>query len=99
MKITTLAEQINEAAPSYRVGSLQQFRAKVHGKRQATFNIFSAQTVFETDWGGYAFHHGGRTELQFNLGFYKDEKKFRYGVAFSFERNLTLPDPYGTICI
>jgi hypothetical protein len=50
--------------------------------------IFSTQTIFD-DW---AFHHGGRTELQFNIG-YADRGKnddLRHGVAFSFELSQTL---------
>jgi hypothetical protein len=31
--------------------------------------------------------------LQFNIGIYKAEKRCGHGVAFSFERNQTLPDP------
>jgi hypothetical protein len=93
MNITTLAEQINEAASTYHVGDLQRFRAKLHGKKAGTFKIFSALTTFGTDWGGYAFHHGGRTELQFNVGVYDAERKCRHGLAFSFERTQTLPDP------
>jgi hypothetical protein len=93
MKIAALAEQINEAASAYQVGGLQQFRAKSHGKKPGTFKLFSAQTTFETDWGGYAFHHGGRTELQYNIGIHDAEKESRHGVAFSFGRTQTLPDP------
>lgn len=44
--------------------------------------------------GGYAFHHGGRKELQFNIG--RDRvngvEEFRFGVAFSFEPSPTLPN-------
>jgi hypothetical protein len=93
MNITTLTERINEAASAYQIGGLQQFRAKLHEKKPGTFKLFSGQTTFVTDWGGYAFHHGGRTELQFNVGIYAAEKTFRHGVAFSFERTQSLPDP------
>ena len=93
MDMHAFAEKINNAAASYHVGSLQKFRAKLHGKRARTIKIFSAQTTFVTDWGGYAFHDGGRTELQYNLGVYDAERTCRYGVAFSFGRTQTLPDP------
>jgi len=41
----------------------------------------------------YAFHHGGRSELQFNIGFedVSGIREFRHGVAFSFQTNRTLP--------
>ena len=41
----------------------------------------------------YAFHWGGRRELQFNLGIVDDSRgpRIRYGVAFSFEPSRTYP--------
>lgn len=33
MDIATLARRINEEAPAYRVGKLQELRATPHGKR------------------------------------------------------------------
>lgn len=95
MNVTTLVEQINQAASDYAVAGLQQFRAKLHKKRPRTFSIFSAQTTFATNGKNYAFHDGGRTELQFNVGMEEDGKHrfWRHGVAFSFERSQTLPDP------
>jgi hypothetical protein len=93
MDIYAFAEKINDAAHSFRVGKIQQFRAKIHGRRSRTSKIFSPQTTFETEWGGFAFHDGGRTELQYNVGVYNAGRSCRYGVAFSFERTQTLPDP------
>jgi hypothetical protein len=46
---------------------------------------------------GYAFHKGGREELQFNVGFEDEGKYFRYGVAFSLESDRNLPDPVATL--
>lgn len=91
INVTSLADQINEAASQYSVGGLQQFRAALHRKRPRTFKIFSKQTIFDH----YAFHDGGRTELQFNVGLEESGSKrfWRHGVAFSFERSQTLPDP------
>ena len=48
------------------------------------------------DLDGYAFHEGGRTELQFNVGF-EDDGYFRYGVAFSLEANRNLVDPVSVL--
>jgi hypothetical protein len=93
MNVTTLAERLNDAAAGYKIAALQEFRAKTHRTKQTTTKIFSPQTIFETDWGGYAFHHGGRTELQFNIGVYNEDKNCRYGVGFSFARGQTLQDP------
>ena len=93
MKLTVdaLAKQINEAAPGYEVGDLQRFRARVHRKRARTRKIFHKGTIFDH----YAFHDGGRTELQYNIGLEEEDgdRWWRHGVAFSFERSQTLPDP------
>ncbi len=64
LNIEVLAERINDAATVYQVGELQQLRAKLHGKRARTTKIFHKGTIFPK----YAFHDGGRTELQFNIG-------------------------------
>jgi len=83
------ARELNEAARSHRIGSLQEIRAKLHGKRRAGQNIFSEQTIFEK----WAFHHGGRAELQFNIGFDGTEgKELRFGVAFSFRASRSFPN-------
>lgn len=89
MNITDIANQLNLEAESYKVSELQSFRSKLHSKRPRTYKIFSKSTIFED----YAFHDGGRTELQFNIGIenYDEEPYLRYGVAFSFETNQTLP--------
>jgi hypothetical protein len=51
-----------------------------------TANIFSERTIFDH----YAFHLGGRKEIQFNIGF--EENNFRFGLAFSLERSQDLND-------
>src|SRR6266699_3532624 len=95
MSVETLAEQINEAAGAYRVGGLQELRGRLHGRRPRTSKIFTKATVFVDGKDKYAFHDGGRTELQFNIGVEEreDQHWLRHGVAFSFERSRTLPDP------
>jgi hypothetical protein len=83
------AHELNDASRSHPIGSLQEIRAKLHGKRKAGQNIFSNQTIFKK----WAFHHGGRSELQFNIGFDKTEgKELRYGVAFSFATSRSFPN-------
>ena len=39
----------------------------------------------------YAFHVGGRDELQFNVGF--DEEELRWGVAISLQASQAIPNP------
>lgn len=54
--------------------------------RRAGNTIFTEQTVCE--W--YAFHYGGRSEIQFNIGL--EEVGLRYGIAFSLEPSQSFPD-------
>jgi hypothetical protein len=83
------AHELNDASRSHPIGSLQEIRAKLHDKRKAGQNIFSNQTIFK-EW---AFHHGGRSELQFNIGFDGTKgKELRSGIAFSFETSRSFPD-------
>ena len=88
--IRTIAEQLNQNADRYQIGGLQELRKELKGfSRRPGSALFSDQTIFDT----FAFHHGGRSEIQFNIGFDgSDGKALRHGIAFSFETNQTLPD-------
>ena len=88
--LASIATQIDARAGSHLIGALQQLRAELRGlTRQSCRKIFSAKTIWE-DW---AYHHGGRTELQFNIGKerFGEAQELRYGVAFSFETSRSLP--------
>jgi len=86
--IPTLAHELNSLAESYAIGELQDLRKEIKNfSRRPGNTIFSVRTIQEY----YAFHHGGRTELQFNIG-YSGHGGFRHGVGFSFETSHTLPD-------
>ncbi len=90
--LRTIAEKINLAANNYEMGEFQEIRREIRGlSRIKDRNIFTAQTVHER----WAFHSGGRNELQFNIGFdhWENEELFRYGIAFSLEPSRTLPKP------
>lgn len=90
MDVRTLAAQINDEAAGYSIGDLQQLRAQLKRLKRAPGSaIFSERTTFD-DW---AFHNGGRSELQFNIGSEQvsGSEIMRYGVAFSFETSRTLP--------
>lgn len=89
INLHSFAAKLNSKAHSHEIGRLQEIRKDLHGlKRRPGHQIFSSQTTFD-DW---AFHHGGRSELQFNIGFDgTDGKKLRFGVAFSFETSQALP--------
>lgn len=88
LDIPQIARNINEKAHPYDVGELQSIRTKLKkfARRPGTA-IFSNQTTF-AEW---AFHHGGRSELQYNIGFDgSGGNELRHGVAFSLELNQTL---------
>jgi hypothetical protein len=89
INIRAIANKLNELALQHPVGKLQEIRMQLKRlKRRPGEKIFSTHTTFD-DW---AFHHGGRTELQFNIGYADGDKNddLRHGVAFSFELSQTL---------
>lgn len=84
--------ELNKRASKHPIGALQHIRTKLNGlSRQPGHDIFRPNTKTITD--EWAFHYGGRRELQFNVGLEKNRgfDELRYGVAFSFETNQTLP--------
>ncbi|MBR1029396.1 hypothetical protein [Bradyrhizobium liaoningense] len=88
--IASIAHAINARAKSHDIGALQTIRKEIHGfSRRPGSNIFSGQTI-HPHW---AFHHGGRSELQFNIGLEDNtgKQQLRHGVAFSFELSQALP--------
>jgi hypothetical protein len=88
MTITDIAEELNNLADGRPIGTLQSLRKQRLGRRTATHKLFADKSIFEDN--GYAYHIGGRSELQYNIGF--EEKGFRYGVAFSMEPSFSFPN-------
>jgi hypothetical protein len=89
--IQKIAESINRSAVGRPIGSLQTLRQQVHGTaRVPTHSIFDSRTIFPD----YAFHVGGRSEIQFNIGTEEvgNEAEIRYGLGFSLEPSQSLPD-------
>lgn len=82
----SIVSNINVKAKKHAIGDLARIRKELKGKRQLPRDIFPKLTTFDT----YAFHYGGRKELQFNIGM-DGVNQLRYGVAFSLETNQTLP--------
>jgi len=89
LDIPGIARKLNRLAHSHPIGAIQDIRTELKKlKRRPGDKIFSVHTTFDD----YAFHHGGRTELQFNIGYTdNDDEDLRHGVAFSFEHSQTLP--------
>jgi len=90
MDLYSIASEINSRARSYPIGELQEIRKELKGlKRLTTQKIFSSLTT-KKEW---AFHHGGRKEIQFNIGIEHPSgvDELRYGIAFSLETSRSLP--------
>lgn len=88
MDIREIADKINEESQKYQFGKLQDLRKEIKGlSRKASSLIFTDQTISDDGW---AFHYGGRKEIQFNIGF--ENEGLRYGIAFSLETSRSLPD-------
>ena len=90
MRIHELAVDLNRHSVDFEIGRLQQIRMCLRGlKRAPCQGIFSGHTIHER----YAFHAGGRKELQFNIGLEQRDgvEMIRYGVAFSLQLSQTLP--------
>jgi hypothetical protein len=87
MNINEIADKINKLAKGRIFGSIQEVRYK-HGIQPRTWNPFAAFSIKDE----YAFHAGGRKELQFNIGqdYVNDSDVFRFGVAFSLNEDRTL---------
>ena len=87
--IRDIANKIDDLAQSHRIGQLQSIRKRIKGlDRRPGSSIFADSTI--SDDGEWAFHFGGRKELQYNIGI--EEEGLRYGVALSLEPSQTLPD-------
>jgi hypothetical protein len=91
MSLSTIVREIDQRARTRPIGRLQKLRKDLKNlKRLPGRHIFSSKTTFKD----YAFHFGGRTELQFNVGIETERGKdmLRHGVAFSLETSPTLPE-------
>jgi len=90
MELVELIRNIEKIAytENYKIAQLQYLRKKLKNlSRIPSKKIFDERYITE-DW---AFHYGGRTEIQFNIG-YEDGNQCRYGIAFSLEPSRSLPD-------
>lgn len=85
-----IARALNARAAPYAIGRLQDLRTTLRGySKRPSSDIFTSHTI-HPHW---AFHYGGRTELQFNIGLEDIDgaSELRHGVAFSFEPSQSLP--------
>ena len=85
-----LALEISHRAKGRLIGAMQERRARRKGRKRR-LALFDKRTI----WDKWAYHVGGRTELQFNIGYESndgDQDIFRHGVAFSLKPSRTVPD-------
>jgi len=97
--IDKIAYKLNDLAKkgNYNISKLPQIRKDIKNKKILPDVIFSDKTIFLDE--AYAYHHGGRSELQFNIGFEEinGNTYFRYCIALSFEPSPSLHDPKGVL--
>ncbi len=92
IQLTPIVERIEKAALGHPFGRLQEIRNRIKSIGRVHSRIFPPRSTFEKGDRSYAFHLGGRRELQFNVGFEDEGRILRHGVAFSFEGNRNLTD-------
>ena len=96
MTIHQIAKRLNEKAISegFSIAKLPELRKKYLQKKQLPAHIFTAKTIFDGD-DKYAFHHGGRDEIQFNVGeeYINNVAVTRFGLCFSLEPSPSLHHP------
>lgn len=92
-RISEIAEAIDDALKGSVLETFQERRRVLTGGNAWSGLLFSQQKENDTARSGYAFHKGGRSELQFNIGFEEGGAWFRFGVAFGIQPGQSLPDP------
>lgn len=91
MDILSIAKELNNKFKESSLSDFQKARSQRLGKtRPNTYEFFSSSTIHNDD--GYAYHSGGRTELQFNIALESDNE-FRYGIAISLQADRFLKNP------
>ncbi|WP_407448456.1 hypothetical protein [Fibrobacter sp.] len=90
MTIPELAKEINNNLNGHLMAHFQAYRKTIKKlSKNKTKKIFSDISIDKK--GKWAFHDGGRSEMQFNIG--TEDEGVRYGLAISLEPSLTLPNP------
>lgn len=90
VNIFKVADELNARASAHPIGRLPEIRKQLKGlTRRPGGTLFQKSTTNEY----WAFHFGGRAELQFNIGLDgSGGKMLRHGVAFSLETSQSLPE-------
>jgi hypothetical protein len=88
--------RMNKVLESTPLAEFYERRYRLNGGRGRKGGLFQVTHGEGKPLSGYSFHWGGRSELQFNIGF-EEGGFFRYGVAFSLEPDRNLPDPVSVL--
>ena len=87
MNIEEIVQILNDESHRFEFGQLQDMRKQHLGLDKKPVNTpFGKKALFDH----YAYHVGGRHELQFNVGFDKDD--LRWGVAVSVKSSRRMRD-------
>ena len=91
MDIEEIVQILNDESDRFEFGKLQEIRKENRSLRKKPCRTpFGRRATFSE---GYAYHVGGRDELQFNVGFECDEDILRWGVAVSLQASRSIPNP------
>lgn len=92
LSLQEVVTEVNEGALTRRIGKMQEWRKQQRGfTKLPSATLFYSKVDGDRDW---AFHVGGLSELQFNVGFEPvgGKRMFRHGVAFSLQPTREMPD-------
>jgi len=95
-RIEDIALALESALAGGPLGQFHERRRALNGGNAWREGVFSERKGDSEPRQGYAFHKGGRSELQFNIGF-EDGGWFRFGVAFGIQAGQSLPDPVSVL--
>src|ERR1700678_1419622 len=91
--IPNLARLLNARCSTHDIGRLQSARQRLKGLKRVRPDIIFCLDNANENW---AFHFGGRDELQFNVAKYDrmdpDCDLVRWGVGFSFQKSRSFHD-------
>ncbi len=91
MNIQTITNKLNEKLKKSKLlYDFQEYRRDIKDITRGSNSFFNKKQS-----KNYAFHFGGREEVQFNIGMDKDS--FRYGLGFSFQSDINVKDPLKTV--
>lgn len=94
--LNDIVEALNARLASSALRDFYDRRREIKGGGYRPDGLFHYLRRADRPRTGYAYHRGGRKELQFNVGF-EDERYFRYGVAFSLQGGPDRIDPVATL--